>query len=106
MEEIRANLEEFLAEHTYELYRATAGLKEETQLAAIYDKYPALFHLDNLFAVAETLASTEDPEEKRKLRYLKEHLYLSFLDYRARELQEKALNLEASAVVDLAEGKV
>src|SRR3972149_5152109 len=106
MEQLRSDLEEFLSELTYELYRSTAGLKEEAQLAVIYDRYPALFELEKILPLEAELASAKGPEEERRLRYLKEHRCLTFLDYRERELREKVLNQEAAALVAVPEGKV
>ncbi len=97
---IRRDLENFCSEMEKEWYLNWAGLKEEMNLSAIYDKYEYLFTRELILAVKEKLRNTRG-EEERKLGYLQQFFVSEYLDMRVRRLTEQAETMESKEIVNV-----
>jgi len=92
--EIRRDMENFCSEMKKEWYLNWAGLKEEMNLSAIYDKYKHLFTKGLILAVKEERKHAKG-EEERKLRYLQQFFVGEYLGTTVRELTDKAETMES-----------
>jgi len=92
--EIRRNVENFCSEMEKEWYLNWAGLKEEMNLSAIYDKYRHLFTKELILAVKEERKHAKG-EEERKLRYLQQFFVGEYLGTTVREFTDKAETMES-----------
>lgn len=91
---IRSDVENFATEKEREWFLNWAGLKEEMNLAAIYEKYGHLFTKPLILEVTEKHKQAKD-EEDRKLRYLQEFFVSGYLEMVVKELSDKAETMEA-----------
>jgi len=92
--EIRQDVENFCSEMEKEWYLNWAGLKEEMNLSAIYDKYRHLFTKELILAVKEERKHAKG-EEERKLRYLQQFFVGEYLGTTVREFTDKAETMES-----------
>jgi oligoendopeptidase F len=91
---IRVDVENFATEKEREWFLNWAGLKEEMNLSAIYEKYGHLFTKPLILEVKEKRKQAKG-EEERKLRYLQEFFISGYLDTVTKELFDKAETLQA-----------
>ena len=89
VEEFERDIEAFTQEDAREFYLVGAGLKEELELAPIYERYAHLFTLD---AVKRTLDQAID----KRTRYIAEFLTLGYLENKVKSLTEEITNLDLS----------
>jgi len=92
VEEFERDVEAFTQEETREFYLVGAGLKEELELAPIYERYAHLFTLD---AVKGTLDQAMD----KRTRYTAEFLTLGYLENKVKSLTEEITNAMLRATV-------
>ncbi|MCJ7667504.1 MAG: hypothetical protein MUP04_04340, partial [Anaerolineae bacterium] len=93
VEEFERDIDAFTQEETREFYLVGAGLKEELELAPIYERYAHLFTLDG---VKQAL---DQAMEKRK-RYIAEFLTLGYLENKVKSLTEEITNAMLRATVE------
>lgn len=91
--------EALLTELVAELYRHSAGLKEELEISAIYEAHQDLFAPD---AVRALLARRDSPEA----RHLAEFAASGFIEHALRETTEQIATDEARATVAWGDGSV
>lgn len=93
VEEFERDIEAFAQEETREVYLVWAGLKEELELAPIYERHAHLFSLD---AVKRTL----DRAMGKRTRYIAEFLTLGYLENKVKSLTEEITNAMLRAKVE------
>lgn len=91
---IRLDVENFSTEYQREWFLNWAGLKEEMNLSAIYEKYGRLFTKPIILEVKEKRKRAKG-EEERKLRYLQEFFVGGYLDMVVKELSDKAETMQS-----------
>jgi oligoendopeptidase F len=91
---IRLDVEDFATEKEREWFLNWAGLKEEMNLSAIYEKYWHLFTKPIILEVKEKRKRAKG-EEERKLRYLQEFFVSGYLDTVVKELSDKAETMQS-----------
>lgn len=95
---IRLDVDNFATEKEREWFLNWAGLKEEMNLSAIYEKYGHLFTRPLILEVKEKRKHAKG-EEERKLRYLQEFFVSGYLDTVVKELSDKSETLESKEKV-------
>lgn len=95
---IRLDVENFNTEKERELFLNWAGLKEEMNLAAIFEKYRHLFTKPLILEIKEKRKHAKG-EEKRKLRYLQEFFVSGYLGMVVKELSDRTETMEAKEKV-------
>ena len=93
VEEFERDIEAFAQEETREIYLVGAGLKEELELAPIYERYAHLFTLD---AGKRSLDQAMD----KRTRYIAEFLTLGYLENKVKGLTEEITNRMLRATVE------
>jgi oligoendopeptidase F len=91
---IRLDVENFSAEREREWFFNYAGLKQEMNISAIYEKYGQLFTKPLILEVKEKRKHAKG-EEARKLRYLQEFFVSGYLEMVVKELSDKSATMEA-----------
>jgi hypothetical protein len=108
IERYSGEAEEFISEATLEFYLNGAGLKENVELAAIYERHGGLFERDtvrSVLAAAAPAPPSGGPERRREspaeraARVLAEFAALEYLGNRLRDLTEQITNAETQAAV-------
>ena len=95
---IRRDVEDFCSEMEKEWYLNWAGLKEEMNLSAIYNRYKHLFTKELILEVKEKRKHAKG-EEERKLRYLQQFFVSEYLGMIVKELSEKAETMESKETI-------
>ncbi len=90
--EIRKDGERFLKALNQELYRNLAGLKEESNLKAIYKSHPTFADPDVFFSVKDILP--RDEEEKKGLKLILNFLAHSFVESKTAKFADEILTIE------------
>lgn len=103
VEQVREPLETFLEELEEEEYLQRAGLKQESLVSAIYEKYAHLASPALVQEIKELLPQAGGGEEGRRLRFLVEFLAHAALDAETRELADEFRSQEASLVLHAGE---
>jgi hypothetical protein len=99
---IRQRLETMQGELSREYYETQAGIRAESRLAVILERYRDLAERTVVTVVEDRLAAAAGaPTEERRLRMLREALAVNHEDYRLRELDDRLNNLEASLTVEV-----
>lgn len=98
LDRIRMDADNFLGGLIRESYFNRAGLKDEANFSAIYEKYQHLFTKQVLSEV-ERQKRQATGEEERRLKYLLEFLTRFYLGMAAKEQTDKALTMQAKEVV-------
>ena len=91
---IRLDVENFSTEKERETFLNFAGLKEEMNTSAIYEKYRHLFTKLLILEVKEKRKHAKG-EEERKLRYLQDFFVSGHLEMVVKELSDKATTMES-----------
>jgi len=91
---IRLDVDNFCMEKEREWFLNWAGLKEEFNLSAIFEKYGHLFVKPLILDVKERRKRAKG-EEERKLRYLQEFFVGNYLEMVTKELRDKAETIES-----------
>jgi len=91
---IRLDVENFVTEKEREWFLNFAGLKEEMNISAIYQKYGHLFTKPLILEVKEKRKHAKG-EEERKLRYLQEFFVSGYLEMVVKELSDKTATMES-----------
>lgn len=89
LERIRLDTENFCSELNREWYLNLAGLKDETNLSAVYEKYSHLFTKELILGVRDGRKKAKGEEETR-LKYLQQLLTDQHLKMAVKELTDKA----------------
>ena len=103
IDKVSNRAESFFNEIAEEYYLSSSGLKEESNLSDIYEKYKDLFSkelIDNLLSLKS--GETFD----RRQAQLLEFLFSLYQGYRTRKISDKLLSLEASSTITIASEKV
>ena len=107
IERYSGEAEEFISEATLEFYLNGAGLKENVELAAIYERHGGLFERETVRSVLAAAPAPppggpkpgrESPAD-RAARGLAEFAALEYLGNQLRELTEQITNAETKATV-------
>lgn len=96
---IRRELETFAEALSREEYASRAGLKIESQAAAIREQFASLGSRENFQEAWAAAQSAGDPEERRRLRLLAEFLGTTVVEFRGRFLQDRLAGAEAGQSV-------
>jgi hypothetical protein len=91
--EIRKDGEVFLKALNQELYRNLAGLKEETNLEAIYEAHTMFKDTDLFFSVKDI--SPKCGEEENGLKLILSFLARSMIEKKTTKLRDEILKIEA-----------
>jgi oligoendopeptidase F len=94
LQEIRDNVEKFVRAMDEEHYLNLAGLKEEMNTAAIFQKYGKVFDPEIMASIA-AMKKSADAEEKRRLGYLHYVLAGGYLEHQVKDLSDKKNTLES-----------
>lgn len=98
LDRIRVDADNFRGELIMESYLNRAGLKDEANFSAVYEKHRHLFSKQVLSEV-ERRRGQAAGEEERRLRYLLEFLTRFHLGMTTKELSDKVLTMQAKEVV-------
>jgi len=99
VEKLREQLDPFLQELEEEEYLQRAGLKEESRVSAIYERYAPLTSPALIEEVRGLLPQVGEGEERRRLRFLLEFLVHTALNAETRELTDELRSQEASLIL-------
>ena len=99
--DIRSRVDAFLRELIEEDYRQRAGLKRESQQAAIYERHRTLATPSLLEDCRGLVEAAEDADEARARRFLVEFLAQNILDADVRHLTDDLLTREATGSLDV-----
>ncbi|HWP82681.1 MAG TPA: hypothetical protein VNN76_08505 [Bacteroidota bacterium] len=106
--DIRRRAEQFFQELEKEYYLEGAGLKDEVNAAAIYEKYADLssrslveYLQRELQRASSSSGGAPDPEHQRKLRLLLETTVQTFLGNSVRKQSDLLLTTEANGMISL-----
>ena len=100
LHQIRKQVEKFLQELSWEWYRHNAGLKQNSDLSAVYEKYAGLADPQVINVVREALEE-ETGDEARRLQFLLEFSFSTQQGYETRRVEDAILTEEAKAKVVL-----
>ena len=101
---IEEDAENFLSETRKEYYKNLAGLKDEMNLSAIYEKYKHLFSralIDEIKKRRLKVKEEAQKEEERRLRYLAGFFIEGYLDNEVKKLTDEIETKEAKATVKI-----
>ena len=101
MEKYRQGAQDFLSELDKEYYLHYAGLKEDLNIADIYNRYASLFSADNFKAIMELKKGAGSDNEAKKLSYLTRFCGEGLIENCAKELVDRIGEQEAKAVIDI-----
>lgn len=101
IDKISHRAESFFNEISEEYYLSAAGLKEESNLSAIYEKYEDLSSKELITELVES--SSEDGSSREQFQLL-EFIYSLYQGFSTRKLTDTLLQLEATSTFDF-EGK-
>ncbi|MGQ9630705.1 MAG: hypothetical protein ACUVXI_10390 [bacterium] len=105
IDEIRETGDKFSEELEEELYKTHAGLKAESNVSAIYERYPDLSSSQTVNLVRTSVR--EAPEgEKRRLEFLREFVSGNFIEGELKGLTDRILTFQSRAEVQLDGEKV
>ena len=96
---ICSDLERFAEALNREEYAARAGLKTESQAAAIRERFAHLGSRDTFAEIRSAASSDSNAEERRRLAYLAEFLGVSAIEYRVRARLDRLASAEADQAI-------
>jgi hypothetical protein len=97
--QLRSDIETCGGALSREEYLTRAGLKDESQSAAIREAFPALASRALFEEAREQAQAEQDPELKRGLRFVAEFLGTNVVEYAIRALSDRLLSLEAARTI-------
>ena len=100
VERLRGDVESFQSELMEEFYRNYAGLKDDMETVAIYDKYAHLFSQDAIQLVKATSQESESREDPRWSRYLLTFSTMGYVESAVKHLTDKANTFEAHSTIE------
>lgn len=98
LNKVRLDVENFYTKIEREWYLNWAGLKDELNISAIYEKYQHLFTKE-LISSVRNARKRATGEEERRLRYLQEFLVEGHLDMTVKELTDKSETMQSKEVI-------
>lgn len=98
LDKIRIDVGNFCSDVNKEWYLNWAGLKDELNVSAIYEKYRHLFSKELMLEI-KNRRKRASGEDERKLRYLQSFFLEYYLDMTARELTDKAETMQAKGTI-------
>jgi len=98
---IREEVEPFQSELNEEYYRNWAGLKEEMDAAAVYDRHARLFSREAIDAIQTELEGDPGPEGQRWARYLRAFCTLGHVEHAVKSLTDAAATFTARSKVEV-----
>ena len=101
LDRYREAAQTFVSDLDREYYLQDAGLKEELEIAGIYDRAGWLFEPDSVAALHEARDAATDPEDARRLRYLLAFALEGCLGRATRFEAKEAAKLEATLEVEV-----
>lgn len=101
LKRIREDVEPFQSELNEEYYRNWAGLKEEMQAAAIYERHAQLFSRDAIEVIQAEFDGNQGTDEQRPLAYLRTFCTLGYVEHEVRSLSDRATTFTAQSRVEL-----
>jgi hypothetical protein len=106
IDRLRREGEAFMEELSREYYEAHSGLKTTAELQPIYEKFRSVLGRDALEVAREAfVGSAEGSEERRSTRLLLDWQVESQSSRQLAELDEREIQWEGAAVVQLADGR-
>jgi hypothetical protein len=102
---IRGDVEKFVRAMDTEVYMNWAGLKDEMNTAAIFEKYGRIFESDVLASIKKMMSDSPD-EESRKFRYLEHVLTSGHMEQEVKDLTDKKNTLESKLNVEVRGEKI
>lgn len=95
------DIAKFEEELMREEYAHSAGLKEEINTEAIFNKYKHLFSKKHINAAKKILDKAQTEQDKRRARLLYGFLVGSFIGNKVKKMSDKAESYEAQATVKI-----
>lgn len=100
LNKIRLDVENLCSETSKEYYLNWAGLKDEMNISAIFEKYRHLFTKELIMELASKRKKSQG-EEERRLRYLQGFLMGGYLDRVVSDFTDKSETMQAKETVKL-----
>ena len=100
VDRLRGDVEPFESELMEEFYRNYAGLKDDLETVAIYDKYAHLFSKEAIDLVRSSALGEEGVEDPRWPRYLLTFSTMGYVDSAVKHLTDKANSFESHSTVE------
>ena len=97
--EYRRRAEEFTGALDLEAYQHYAGLKEDCDFTAVYERYPELFTLDSVRTLRALYDAATADDERRRLSFLLNLGIEGFLGNETKELSDTIANTESRAKI-------
>jgi len=98
LEKIRIEVENFCSNINKEWYLNWAGLKDELNISAVYEKYKHLFNKELILEIKNRRKQASG-EDERKLRYLQAFFLEYYLDMMVKELTDKAETMQSKGTI-------
>jgi len=95
----RRRAEQFTGELDLEAYHHYAGLKEDCDFTAVYQRYPDLFTLDAVRRLRDCYEVAEGDDQRRQLSFLLNLGIEGFLGDQTKELSDEIANVESRAKI-------
>jgi len=96
-----SDIAKFEEELMREEYAHSAGLKDDINSSAIFDKYPQLFSKKNVVEAKKLFESANGVQDKRKARLLYAFMVGAFVGNKVKEISDEADAFEAKAEVSV-----
>ena len=95
----RRRAEEFTGALDLEAYQHFAGLKEDCDFTAVYDRYPELFTLESVRMLRRLYDAASADDERRRLSFLLNLGIEGFLGNETKQLSDEIANTESRAKI-------
>ena len=99
IEEIREEIELFEEEVAREAYANRIGLKDDWNIAEIFEKYKKIFEKENIILIENKVKNTKDRLERRIYEHILYYLINGYLDLKVAKIQDEVETYEAKAFV-------
>src|SRR3989344_2953122 len=99
IEEIREEIELFEEEVAREAYANRIGLKDDLNIAEIFEKYKKIFEKENIILIENKVKNTKDRLERRIYEHILYYLINGYLDLKVAKIQDEVETYEAKAFV-------
>ena len=98
---MRADLEPFHSELMEEYFRNYAGHSDALSTTPVYDRYSYMFSKESFDGLSDSLRETEDLDEARRLRYMREFSLMGLLGNETSDIADSVGGFESTATIDL-----
>jgi hypothetical protein len=97
----RRRAEEFTGALDFEAYQHYAGLKQDCDFTAVYDRYPELFTLESVCTLRRLYDAATGDDERRRLSFLLNLGIEGFFGNETKQISDEIANTESRAKISV-----